>query len=102
MRRILRFKPMYLDLILKGLKTSTIRPGDGGEYARELILTDGNRRIAAELLAVEVMTLREAVNTRYQLEGYSSPEELYQSIKKIYNSLGPDDPVTIIHFIPKT
>jgi hypothetical protein len=40
MRRVIRFKPELLDLVLKGVKTSTVRPVNGAEYGQDLILTD--------------------------------------------------------------
>jgi hypothetical protein len=40
MRRVIRFKPELLDLVLKGVKTSTVRPVNGAEYGPDLILTD--------------------------------------------------------------
>jgi len=39
MRRVIRFKPELLDLVLKGVKTSTVRPVNGAEYGPDLILT---------------------------------------------------------------
>jgi hypothetical protein len=83
MRRVIRFKPELLDLVLKGVKTSTVRPVNGAEYGPDLILTDGLRRVPAELLSVRQLSLSEAMRF-YASEGFSSPEKFLENIKSIY------------------
>lgn len=100
MRRVLRFRPEYFDLIIKGVKTSTTRLSDNGEYAETLILTDGSRKIEARLLKVEKLRLADAAK-HYRDEGFESEENYLRHMKQIYPSLTPNDMVTMIVFAPK-
>lgn len=97
MRRIIRFKPELLDLVVKGLKTSTVRPANGAVYCRDLILTDGRRRVPAELVSVRQLSFSEALHF-YASEGFPSPEKFIESITSIYPHLKPSDKVTYIEF----
>lgn len=97
MRRVLKFRPEFLDLVLAGVKTTTVRIRDGVEYADDLVLTDGKRRVDAKLVKVERLMLREAV-AHFASEGFRSPQEFLQTLKKIYPFVRFDDMVTVIHF----
>jgi hypothetical protein len=97
MRRVIRFKPELLDLVLKGVKTSTVRPVNGAEYGPDLILTDGLRRVPAELLSMRQLSLSEAMRF-YASEGFSSPEKFLENIKSIYPHLKHTDKVNLIEF----
>ncbi|MEM1943396.1 MAG: ASCH domain-containing protein [Candidatus Caldarchaeum sp.] len=97
MRRVITFKPEMLDLVVKGLKTSTVRPVNGSVYSDDLVLTDGVRRVYAKLLSVRRLRLAEAAN-HYVMEGFSSPDEFIENIRRIYPSLGPNDEVNLIEF----
>lgn len=101
MRRVLRFRPEYFDLILKGLKTSTIRLPNGGEYAETLVLTDGTRKVEAKLIKTEKLKLAEAAE-KYKSEGFSSPQDFLRHVRQIYPAITLDDEVTMIHFMLKT
>ncbi|MDW8042603.1 MAG: ASCH domain-containing protein, partial [Nitrososphaerota archaeon] len=87
-------------LIIKGVKTSTTRLSDNGEYAETLILTDGSRKIEARLLKVENLKLAEAAK-HYASEGFESEEKYLQHLRRIYPSLTWNDTVTVIFFTLK-
>ncbi len=99
MRQVLRFKPRFLDLVLEGHKTATIRPAKGAKYARELILTDGRRRVRARLVSAMTLTLRAALRY-YKREGFSSLKDLREAILRIYPHLKPNSRVDLIEFRP--
>ncbi len=95
----MRFRRELLDLVLKGRKRVTIRATGGSEYARELVLTDGRRRVPARLVSVRSLTLRSALRY-YRKEGLRSPGELRVVLRRIYPDIGPHSRVTLIEFRP--
>ncbi|MEM3111214.1 MAG: ASCH domain-containing protein [Candidatus Caldarchaeum sp.] len=99
MRRVLRFKPEMLDLVLKGVKTSTVRPWNNTVYSDELVLTDGRRKVPAKLVKVEKLKLSEAASS-YLSEGFKTPDEFLRSITHLYPTLSLDGEVTLIRFKP--
>ncbi len=99
MVRIIRFKRGYLDLIIQGRKSVTIRPADGRRYERNLILTDGKRRINAELIFVREDRLRNALKF-YRQEGFNTPHELLKTLKSLYPGIRMSSRVNIIKFRP--
>lgn len=101
MRRVLRFKPEMLDLVIKGVKTSTLRPWNNTVYNENLVLTNGRRKVHARLIAVEKLTLSQALGN-YSSEGFKTPEEFLRSIAHLYPKLSLDDEVTLIRFKPET
>lgn len=97
MRRVITFKPEMLDLVVKGLKTSTVRPVNGSAYSDDLVLTDGVRKVYAKLLSVRRLRLAEAAD-HYAKEGFSSSDEFIENIRRIYPGLGLKDEVNLIEF----
>lgn len=98
MRKILKLKPELLDLVIAGVKKSTIRLGPAN-FSDLLLLTDGRRTIAAKLVQTSRTTLRQALQN-YAEEGFQTPQELLQNIKKIYPNITFDTQVTLIRFQP--
>lgn len=96
MRRVLRFKRGLLDLVLEGRKTATIRPAEESGYARNLILTDGHRRIEAELVSVKKLKLSDALRL-YREEGFCSPGELRELFRRIYPQHASTQPSNVNH-----
>ncbi|MDJ0270000.1 MAG: ASCH domain-containing protein [Aigarchaeota archaeon] len=99
MVRIIRFKRRYLDLIIQGKKSITIRPADGRRYEQSLILTDGKRRVNTELIYVREDRLRNALRF-YRQEGFNTPQELLNTLKSLYPGIRMSSRVNIIKFRP--
>lgn len=97
MRRVIKFKPEMLDLVLEGVKTTTIRPANGSEYGEVLKLSDRRRSVSARLVSVKKIKLSEAVK-HYRSEGFDSPEEMVKYLRRIYRDLEPDSEINLIEF----
>ena len=67
-------------------------------YASDLLLSDGRRWLRAKLEEERKMKLHEAILNYYREEGYEDPQQLEESIKRIYPALTPDDFVTVVKF----
>ncbi len=89
-----------LDLILTGVKTSTVRPLNG-VYGKDLRLTDGRRSVEARLVEQRTVKLVEALGN-YREEGFGSSRELLDYLTKLYPALGLEDEVTLIRFTLKS
>ncbi len=98
-RRHLMVKGKYVDLILEGKKTTTIRKGYWIPKSREIILHGGGRPFAvAEITDVIYKKVSELTDEDALRDGLKDKEELVKELKKAYGDVKPDDLVTIIKF----
>jgi len=97
--RHLMVKGKYVDLILSGKKTATIRKGYWVPKFKEIILHGGGRPFAvAEITDVIYKKLGELNNKDVLEDGFKNKEELVKELRKAYGDLHEDDLVTIIKF----
>jgi len=97
--RHLMVKGKYVDLILSGKKTATIRKGYWVPKFKEIILHGGGRPFAvAEITDVIYKKLRELSNEEVLEDGFSSKDELVKELRKAYGDVHENDLVTIIKF----
>ncbi|HIP57658.1 MAG TPA: ASCH domain-containing protein [Ignisphaera aggregans] len=93
-------KGRFVDLILSGKKTTTIRLGRVVPKHDEIIIHGGGRPIAkAKIKRVVYKRVRELTEEDARKDGYNSLEELLQDLENVYGRrVYPDDIVTIIEF----
>ena len=93
-------KGRFVDLILSGKKTTTIRLGRVVPKHDEIIIHGGGRPIAkAKIKRVVYKRVRELTEEDARKDGYNSLEELLQDLEDVYGRrVYPDDIVTIIEF----
>ena len=93
-------KKEFAELILKGVKTSTIRLGKVVPKSKEIIIHSGGRPIAKAIIEnVEYKRVKDLTNEDAKCDGYNSVEELLKSLEKLYNTKVKDtDIITIIRF----
>ena len=97
--RHLMVKGKYVDLILSGKKTATIRKGYWVPKFKEIILHGGGQPFAvAEITDVIYKKLGELNNKDVLEDGFKNKEELVKELRKAYGDLHEDDLVTIIKF----
>ncbi|NPA85122.1 MAG: ASCH domain-containing protein [Crenarchaeota archaeon] len=97
--RHLMVKGKYVDLILSGKKTATIRKGRWVPKFKELILHGGGRPFAvAEVVDVEYKKLSEITQEEIKEDGFDSKAELVEELRRAYGEISDDDIVTIIRF----
>ncbi len=100
LRRHIMVKGRFVDLILKGKKTTTIRLGRVVPRYDEIIIHGGGRPIAkAKIKNVIVKKVRELTEEDARKDGYESIEELLRDLENVYGRpISGDDIVTIIEF----
>ncbi len=100
LRRHIMVKGEFVDLILSGRKTSTIRLGKVVPRYDEVIIHGGGRPVAkAKITKVVYKKVSELTDEDARKDGYSSVEELLRDLEKIYGrKISPNDVVTIIEF----
>jgi hypothetical protein len=97
--RHLMVKGKYVDAILSGRKTTTIRMGIVRPRYREIMIHGGGRPVAKAIITgvrykkVSQLTLEDAVK-----DGFSSLDELLSELREAYGRVDPGDTVTIIEF----
>lgn len=93
-------KGRFVDLILSGKKTTTIRLGRVVPKHDEIIIHGGGRPIAkAKIKRVVYKRVRELSEEDARKDGYNSLEELLQDLENVYGRrVYPDDIVTIVEF----
>jgi hypothetical protein len=97
LRRHLMLSRKYADLLLNGVKKSTIRLGYVIPKYDEVIVHSGGRPIAkAKIIGVEYKKLSELTDEDARLDGFSNVSELLKELERMYGSLHQDDIVTII------
>ena len=97
--RHLMVKGRYVDLILSGKKTLTIRLGIVKPRYKEIIIHGGGRPIAkVRIIRVYHKKIKELNDNDAIKDGFRSREELINELKKIYEDLDEDSWVTLIEF----
>ncbi len=92
-------KGRYVELILEGRKTATIRYGIVKPRYRELIVHGGGRPVAKiEITGIRYKRVRELSDEDAIKDGFSSRNELLKELKKVYEGISGDDWVTVIEF----
>ena len=100
LRRHIMVKGEFVDLILQGKKTTTIRLGRVIPRYDEMIVHGGGRPIAKiKVKNVIVKKVRELTDEDAKKDGFSSVEELLKNLEEVYQTkINDDDLVTIIEF----
>ena len=97
--RHLMVKGEYVDAILKGTKTTTVRLGIVIPKYRTIIIHGGGRVIGKAIIEeVKHKRIRDLTDADAKLDGFSSKRELLQELKKVYKDVVPSDYATIIKF----
>lgn len=97
--RHLMVKGEYVDLILKGVKKTTIRLGVVTPKYKEIIVHGGGRPVAVvRIVNVKHKRIKELTEEDAKKDGFSSVKTLIKELKKSYGNIKPDDIVTIIEF----
>ena len=97
--RHLMVKGRYVDLILSGRKTATIRLGVVKPKYEEMIVHGGGKPVAKiRVKRVVVKRVHELTDQDARLDGFESLEELLEELRKHYGDIAGDDRVTIIEF----
>ncbi|MEL9940657.1 MAG: ASCH domain-containing protein [Ignisphaera sp.] len=93
-------KKEFADLILSGLKTTTIRLGRVVPKSKEVIIHSGGRPVAKAVIeGVEYKRVGELSDEDAKRDGYQSVDELIKSLERIYKTkISSNDIVTIIRF----
>jgi len=97
--RHLMVKGEYVDAILRGEKTTTVRLGIVIPKYRTIIIHGGGKVIGKAIIEeVKHKRIRELTDADAKLDGFSSKEELLRELKKVYKDIAPSDYATIIKF----
>ncbi|RUM48026.1 MAG: ASCH domain-containing protein [Hyperthermus sp.] len=89
----------YVEDILSGRKTTTIRLGRVKLKHHELIVHGGGRPIAkVRVKKVTYKRVGELTDDDAKKDGFNTLNELLYELKRVYSDLSPDDTVTIIEF----
>ncbi len=93
-------KKEFAELIIKGLKTTTIRLGKVVPKSKEIIIHSGGKPIAKAVIeSVEYKKVGELTDEDAKRDGYQTVDELLESLEKIYKTkISSSDVVTIIRF----
>lgn len=98
--RPLPLNSAFFASVWAGDKNSTIRKGK--RKVREgdlLMLTDGiDNQVSVNVTDVKIKRLDELTEADAKRDGFHSLGELFQTLKDIYPTVEPQDPVTIIGF----
>ncbi len=95
----LSFKKEYVDKILKGLKTTTIRLGIITPKRPELIIYSDGKAVAKVFVeSIRYLRVKDLTDKDARLDGFRNKRELIESLSKHYPGLSPNDWVTIIKF----
>lgn len=98
--RHLMVKGEYVDLILKGVKRTTIRLGIIKPKYNEIMIHGGGKPIAlAKITNVEYKRINELTDEDARKDGFPSLKVLLKELRKSYGGIRPNDIVTIIEFI---
>ena len=99
LRRRLKFKKRYLQMILEGRKRSTIRLGRLVLRDRLLTIVGDRGPIAlARVDEVIYKKVRELTDEDARVDGFRGLIELFRELRRIYGDFSLEDDVTIIRF----
>ncbi|MCE4621248.1 MAG: ASCH domain-containing protein [Desulfurococcales archaeon] len=97
--RHLMIKGEFADMVLEGVKTTTIRVGVIKPKYDEIIIHGKGRPLAkAKIVKVTTKKLSELSDEDARRDGFSDKESLIRALTRVYGALEPDDIVTIIEF----
>ncbi|MEM4576476.1 MAG: ASCH domain-containing protein [Candidatus Nezhaarchaeales archaeon] len=97
--RHIMMKKEFADLVLAGVKTTTIRLGIVKPKRRRVILHGGGKVLAElEISDVKVKRVCDLTDEDARQDGFQDKNQLLQNLKEIYGSISPSDKVTIIKF----
>lgn len=92
-------KGKYVDLILSGKKTATIRLGLVRPRYKEMIVHGGGRPVAKiSVKRVIYKKVKELTEEDAVKDGFNNLNELLKELRKVYPNITGDDWVTIIEF----
>ncbi len=100
MERI-NFDPEYVELILEGRKTTTVRKGiKSYPVGRIVELTVNNTKpfALARIEKVVVKRVSELSDSDAKLDGFESRDELISALRRIYGDVRDSEFVTVVHF----
>jgi len=96
---VIRFRPEYLDKVLRGEKNITLRLGIVRPRFGEVLIVCGNKAYGiCEIESMDVTTIDKLDEKIVKLEGFKSREELLQALRELYPDVVERDLVTIIRF----
>ena len=100
LRRHIMVKGDFVDLILQGKKTTTIRLGRVIPRYDEMIIHGGGRPVAkVKVKNIVVKRVKELTDEDARKDGFSSVDELVKNLEEVYETkISGDDIVTIIEF----
>lgn len=97
--RHLMIKGDYVNLVLNGMKKSTIRLGIVKPKYDEIIIHGGGKPVAlVKITKVYHKKVKELTDSDAKKDGFSSRKELLKELKRNYKYLNSNDIVTIIEF----
>ncbi len=97
--RHLMVKGRYVDLILSGRKTATIRLGVVKPKYEEMIVHGGGKPVAKiRVKRVMVKRVSELTDEDARLDGFETRDQLLDELRRHYGNLSDNDRVTIIEF----
>lgn len=96
----INFDEEYINPILEGKKTTTVRRGIKSYPVGRLVeLTVNNRAFAiAKVRKVVVKRLTELTDEDALRDGFASREELITALRRIYGNIKNSEFVTVVHF----
>ena len=99
LNQFLRFKPKYLDRVLRGDKRVTLRLGIVMPR-RQLVYILSDDMVYGEAIieSVQYARIRELDSNVLREEGVSSLDELVAELRELYGDVKPSDVVSIIRF----
>ncbi len=100
MERI-NFDPEYVDLIIEGQKTTTVRKGiKSYPVGRIVELTVSNSKVfaLARIKKVVVKRVKELSDEDAMRDGFAGRDELVAALRRIYGDVRDDEFVTVVHF----
>ena len=97
--RALTFKKEYVDMILRGLKTTTIRLGIIIPKSNKLLIYSQGRAVGEIFVeSVRYSKVRDLTDRDAQLDGFKNKNELIKKLEEHYPGISGNDWVTIIKF----
>lgn len=97
--RRLTMKGELVDLVLRGLKNTTIRLGRLKPKHRVVVLHGGGRDVAKiEITGVKYRRLGDLTDEDAKRDGFESLEDLLKALRKMYGKISLEEPVTILEF----
>ncbi|NPA23858.1 MAG: ASCH domain-containing protein [Crenarchaeota archaeon] len=96
---VIRFRPEYLDKVLRGEKRVTLRLGIVRPRFGEVLIACGNRAYGlCEIESMEITSIDKLDDKIVKMEGFKSREELIRALRSLYPEVAEKDLVTIIRF----